>query len=108
MSAPLTLLGVFLLAGAATFLVRLSFIALEGRLRLPLWFRNALQFVPAAILTALIAPDLVLREGQLAIDFSNHRLLAAAIAVMVAAWTRSVGLTIALGMGALILLDLFR
>lgn len=102
----LILLGVFLMAGAATYLTRLSFIALEGKLHLPAWFRYALQFVPAAILTALIAPDLLLRDGALALGPDNHRLLAAIVAVVVAAWSRSVGLTIAIGMGVLILLEM--
>ncbi|TMS56474.1 AzlD domain-containing protein [Imbroritus primus] len=106
MSDTLTLLGVFAMAGAATSLTRLSFIALEGKLRLPAWFRHALQFVPAAILTALITPDLLLRNGALALGFDNHRLLAAIVAVVVAAWSRSVGLTIAIGMGVLILLEM--
>ncbi|NUT17253.1 MAG: AzlD domain-containing protein, partial [Cupriavidus sp.] len=43
--SALTLLWVFLAAGLATFLIRLSFIAVEGRVRLPSWFRTALQFV---------------------------------------------------------------
>ena len=106
MSATLTLLGVFVLAGAATYLTRLSFIALEGRLRLPAWFRHALQYVPAAILTALITPDLLLRDGVLSVGPDNHRLLAALVAVGVAAWSRSVGLTIAVGMAALLLLEM--
>jgi branched-subunit amino acid transport protein len=105
MSTTLTLLGVFLMAGVATYLTRLSFIALEGRLRLPTWFRQALQFVPAAILTGLIVPDLVLQGGILHLGLENHRLLAALVAVLVAAWSRSVGLTIAIGMGTLLLLD---
>ena len=106
MNNTLILLGVFVMAGAATYLTRLSFIALEGKLRLPGWFRHALQFVPAAILTALITPDLLLRNGALALGFDNHRLLAAIVAVVVGAWSRSVGLTIAIGMGVLILLEM--
>jgi branched-subunit amino acid transport protein len=102
-----TLFGVFLLAGAATFLIRLSFIALEGRVRLPSWFRTSLQFVPVAMLTALIAPDLLLREGHLALDVSNHRLIAAALAALIAALTRSIAWTIAGGMAALLLLRTF-
>ncbi len=62
---PMTLLWVFLGAGLATYLIRLSFIAVEGRVRLPSWFRTALQFVPAAMLSALIAPDLLMHDGAL-------------------------------------------
>ena len=64
----LILFGVLLIAGAATYLIRLSFIALEGRMNLPMWFRSALPYVPAAMLTALIAPDLLMRDGALAVS----------------------------------------
>lgn len=103
--SPLTLFAVFVAAGLATFLIRLSFIAVEGRVRLPAWFRTALQFVPAAMLSALIAPDLLMKNGHLALNFDNTRLLAGAVAVAIAALTRSIGLTIAGGMAALLVLE---
>ncbi|WP_454730940.1 MULTISPECIES: AzlD domain-containing protein [Cupriavidus] len=100
--SQMTLLLVFLGAGLATFLIRLSFIAVEGRVRLPSWFRTALQFVPAAMLSALIAPDLLMRGGRLALGLDNARLLAGLVAIVIAARTRSVGWTIAGGMATLI------
>jgi branched-subunit amino acid transport protein len=106
--SPLTLFAVFLAAGAATFLIRLSFIAVEGRVRLPAWFRTALQFVPAAMLSALIAPDLLMRDGQLFLSPQNARLVAGIVAVVVAARTRSVAWTIVAGMAALIGLEMLR
>ena len=45
-----------LLAGAATFAIRLSFIGAAGRLDAPAWFRRMLRFVPIAALTALVCP----------------------------------------------------
>lgn len=101
----MTLLWVFLAAGLATFLIRLSFIAVEGRVRLPAWFRTALQFVPAAMLSALIAPDLLMQGGELALTPTNARLVAGVIAVLIAARTRSVGWTIAGGMATLLALE---
>ncbi|MGO4304836.1 MULTISPECIES: AzlD domain-containing protein [unclassified Cupriavidus] len=103
--SPMTLLWVFLGAGMATFLIRLSFIAIEGRVRLPAWFRVALQFVPAAMLSALIAPDLLMRDGTLYLSPHNTRLLAGLVAIVIAARTRSVGWTIAGGMATLIALE---
>jgi len=103
--SPLMLLGVMVSAGLATYLIRLSFIAVEGRVKLPWWFRAALQFVPAAMLSALIAPDLLMRDGALYLSPLNARLVAGAAAVAVAAWTRSVGWTIAGGMGILLLME---
>ncbi|ADC45034.1 branched chain amino acid efflux pump [Cupriavidus metallidurans] len=103
--SQMTLLWVFIGAGLATFLIRLSFIAVEGRVRLPAWFRTALQFVPAAMLSALIAPDLLMRDGAVFVSPHNARLIAGVVAIVIAARTRSVGWTIAGGMAALIALE---
>ena len=88
-----------LLAGAATFAIRLSFIGAAGRLDAPAWFRRMLRFVPIAALTALVWPDLLLAHGQLSLG--EPRLIAGLIAALVAWNTRSVSLTIGTGMLAL-------
>ncbi|WP_426397014.1 AzlD domain-containing protein [Ralstonia sp. R-29] len=97
----LILLGVLLISGAATYLIRLSFIALEGRMNLPMWFRSALPYVPAAMLTALIAPDLLMRDGALAVSADNPRLIAG---IVIARVTKSAMWTIVGGMAVLLIL----
>ncbi|AQW30603.1 AzlD domain-containing protein [Ralstonia syzygii subsp. celebesensis] len=99
----LILLGVLLISGAATYLIRLSFIALEGRMNLPLWFRSALPYVPAAMLMALIAPDLLVRGGALAVSVDNPRLVAGIVAIVIARVTRSAMWTIVAGMAVLLI-----
>ncbi|MHA6846067.1 AzlD domain-containing protein [Ralstonia syzygii] len=99
----LILLGVLLISGAATYLIRLSFIALEGRMNLPLWFRSALPYVPAAMLMALIAPDLLVRGGALAVSVDNPRLVAGIVAIVIARVTRSAMWTIMVGMAVLLI-----
>jgi branched-subunit amino acid transport protein len=89
------------LAGLVTFAIRLSFIALLGRVEVPPLFTRALRFVPAAVLSAIIFPELVVRGGAVDLSPSNPRLLAGLVAAGVALRTRSVALTIACGMGAL-------
>ena len=74
-------------------------------MRLPAWFRTALQFVPAAMLSALIAPDLLMRDGAVFVSLHNARLIAGVVAIVIAARTRSVGWTIAGGMAALVALE---
>jgi branched-subunit amino acid transport protein len=96
---------VMLAGGAATYAIRLSFIAAEGRVALPAWFRAALPFVPVATLTALVAPELVMPGGAVQLSLSNARLVAGAAAIAVAALTRSVLLTIGVGFAALWLLS---
>lgn len=98
------LLGVLLLSGAATYLIRLSFIALEGRMNLPPSLRSAMPYVPAAMLTALIAPDLLVRDGALAVSTSNPRLIAGLVAIVIARMTRSAMWTIVGGMAVLLIL----
>ena len=85
------------LGGLLTFLTRLSFIAAEGRVSVPRWFRAMLPFVPVATLTALIAPAILRPGGSWADPAANPRLLAGAAAVLVAALSRNVLLTLSLG-----------
>jgi branched-subunit amino acid transport protein len=99
MSLWLTLLAV----GVLTFLTRLSFIAAEGRYQPPAWFRRMLPFVPIAALTALVAPDLLLADGKLALGLDNARLLAGLVAIAVATLWRNTLLTIGIGFAALLL-----
>ena len=61
-----------------------------------------LRFVPAAVLSAIILPDLLQPGGKLNLSLSNTRLLAGVLAMAVAWRTRSVVLTV--GAAALIAL----
>ena len=93
--------------GLLTFLIRLSFIALLGRLEVPPLLSRALRFVPAAVLTAIIVPELTVHDGAVDLSTGNHRLLAGLVATAVALRTRSVALTILAGMAALLALQAF-
>lgn len=90
-----------LLAGLATYLIRLSVIALASRMELPIWLLRVLRFVPMAALTAIIVPEVAYRDGALALGPGNPRLLAALVATLVAWKTRNALWTIGLGMVAL-------
>ena len=94
-------LPVFLAAGLVTFATRLSFIALLGRVEVPPLLTRALRFVPAAVLSAIIFPELVMRDGAADLSLGNPRLLAGTLAALVALKTRSVAWTIGAGMAAL-------
>lgn len=97
----LNLLLLFALAGLATFLIRLSFIALLGRMQVPAWVRRILPYVPTAALTAIIVPELLMRGDILFVSVSNTRLIAGLLACAVAWRTRNAFLTIGVGMLAL-------
>jgi branched-subunit amino acid transport protein len=89
------------LAGLVTFATRLSFIALLGRVEVPPLLTRALRFVPAAVLSAIIFPELLVRDGAVDLSLGNARLLAGLLAAAVALRTRSVVLTMLGGMAAL-------
>lgn len=94
---------VILLSGLLTYAIRLSFIALFGRMQVPPWMQRALRFVPPAVLTAILLPDLVMHGGSLDLSLGNERLMAGLLATFVAWRTRNMLLTILAGMAALIL-----
>jgi branched-subunit amino acid transport protein len=93
-----------ILGGLLTFLIRFSFIYLSGRWQPPSWLARALRFVPPAVLSAIIFPEVLMRGNELNLAFGNLRLWAALLAVGVAWRTKSVLLSIAAGMASLYLL----
>jgi branched-subunit amino acid transport protein len=98
---------VFLLGGLLTFGMRYSFIYLLGRFELPETLRRALRFVPPAVLSAIVLPELVIRSGQVDVSLTNFRLLAGVVAILVAWKTKNTLLTILAGMVALLVLEFF-
>jgi branched-subunit amino acid transport protein len=94
---------VMVIAGLLTFVTRLSFILLLDRLPMPQWFRRGLRFVPVAVLSAIILPELTSPNGSLFLSWRNPQLLAGAVAILVAWKTKNVLLTIAAGMAALLI-----
>jgi len=90
--------------GMLTFLTRLSFILLQDKWQPPSIVTRGLRFVPVAVLTAIFVPEILLIENQLAFSFTNMRLLAGLIAILVAYKTKSALWTIAVGMGVFWLL----
>ena len=96
---------VFLLGGLITFGMRFAFIYLLGRVEIPERMRRALRFVPPAVLTAIVVPELLVRSGQINISATNTRMLAGIAAVLVAWKTKNTLLTILAGMFVLFLLE---
>jgi len=98
---------VFLLGGLLTFGMRFVFIYLLGRFEVPETMRSALRFVPPAVLTAIVVPELFIRSGRVDASLTNFRLLAGIVAVLLAWKTKNTILTIVGGMLALLLLEFF-
>ena len=106
MEDALKLWAVIVAVGALNFASRLSFIAIFARRTMPPLLARALRYVPAAMLTALIVPMVVVQGGS--IDVTNARLPAVLVATGVAFFTRSTLWTLVAGMAALWLLQALR
>jgi branched-subunit amino acid transport protein len=96
MSEPLVW-GTMAAIGALTFLTRLSFVAAWGRFMPPPLLREALRYVPPAVLAAIVVPDVLMPGGALDLSPANPRLPAALVAALVAWRTRNALLTILAG-----------
>ena len=96
-----------LIVGLLTFGIRLSFIVILDRWQPPKLVERALRFVPVAVLSAIIAPELVLVGGTLDISLGNLRLLAGIVATLVAWYTKNIVWTILAGMSILLILQYF-
>ena len=105
----MTIWLVMLLGGLITFAMRFSLIYLlaEGRFYIPETMRKALHYVPPAVLSAIIFPELFLQDEALNVSLENTRLLAGLIAIVVAWFSKNTLITIIAGMIALFLLQFF-
>jgi branched-subunit amino acid transport protein len=95
---------VMLAGGLLTFGMRMSFIYLFGRLQIPETVKRSLRFVPTAVLSAIVAPALLMPDNSMDISLGNFRLMAGVVAILVAWRTRNALLTILAGMAALLLI----
>jgi branched chain amino acid efflux pump len=98
---------VMLFGGIITFLIRFSFIYLFGKFQIPATIRRTLHYVPPAVLSAIIFPELFLHDGALNVSLGNTRLLAGLVAIIVAWFSKNTLLTIIAGMIALFVLQVF-
>ncbi len=94
-----------LLAGAGTFAMRASFLAVAHRMvKVPPRAQRVLRQIPPAALAALVLPAFVRPEGH--IDLLQARVVAGLLAALVAWRTRNAALTLVVGMAALLVVQL--
>jgi branched-subunit amino acid transport protein len=79
------------LAGAAlaTYFTRFPLMLLSGKWNVPLKLDRFLSFIAPAVLTALIAPAVVIRQGRLDISLSNKYIVAAIVTVIVSYFSKN-------------------
>ncbi len=84
---------------AVTIAIRAVIFVLGDRIMFPALVRQALDFVPVTVLTAIVVPMVVAPHGQgLELTWRNPQLMAAIVAVAVCALMRHQLLTIATAM----------
>ena len=81
-----------------TLVTRAFFMIPEQEVPLPNWLKRGLKYAPLAALAAVIAPEIVMSNGQRISSFADARLPALAAAVVYFFYKRSILGTIALGM----------
>ena len=96
---------IILAVSLVTFLLRASFMVFADPHRFPHAFRQALTFVPPAVLAAIVTPGLLLRDGILDVSLSNERLFAGLAAIVATIFVRNAMAAIAAGMSTLWLLQ---
>ncbi len=92
-------------AGAVTLAARASFIVMPPGTRVPAWLQRALKFVAAAVLPALVLPEVLFREVPSGEVVNICRIVAALLAMAVAWRTRNILATLCVGMATLWLLQ---
>ena len=93
---------VLIIAGMAiaTFSIRYIMFGLSKAITLSSSLLNALRYVPPVVLTAIVVPEVLMSEGTVQLNYMNARLIGAIAACIVGGITRSLLLTILVGMVA--------
>jgi len=99
-SAVIAIVGL----AAITLLTRGFFILPRRDIPLPGWLRQGLRYAPLAAMAAIIAPELVMTNGQLISTWKDARLYAAAAAAAWYFWQRGILGTILVGTGVMLAL----
>ena len=89
-----------------TVLARAFFLLPEREWPIPHWLREALRYAPLAALVAVVAPEVVLTQGELIHTWHDARLFAALAGALWFWWQRGILGTILSGTAVLLALRL--
>ncbi len=89
-----------------TVLTRAFFLLPERDLPLPDWLQQGLRYAPLAALVAVVAPEIVLTQGELISTWRDPRLPAVLVASAYYFWRRGILGTIVSGTAVLLTLKL--
>lgn len=91
---------------AITVLTRGFFILPERELPMPEWLREGLRYAPVGALVAVVAPELVMSQGQLITTWRDPRLAGALAATLWYLWRRDMLGTIVAGTATMLIFRL--
>ena len=83
---------------AVTFGIRYVLFAVADNITFPETLRRALNYVPIAVLTAIIFPAVFLPKGELFVSIDNPYIFGAIVAIGISYWKRSMLLTVIVGL----------
>lgn len=108
MSTGITLYTLAAVAGltAISVLTRAFFMLPKRPLPIPPWLREALRYAPLAALVAVVAPDVLLRDGALVATWRDAALWATVAGAAWYVWRRTILGTIVCGTAVLLTLRL--
>lgn len=92
--------------GLITLVTRSFFLISERELVLPEWVQRGLRYAPLAALTAVVAPEIVLAQGQLIDTWQDARLFGVLAGGAYFFWRRGILGTILAGMAVYLPLKL--
>lgn len=95
------------LAVLVTLLLKIAPVAFLKGDNLPQLLRRWLEFVPVAVMAALVGPDVFMQDGELDISLSNLFLLVSIPTLLVAILSKNYFITIATGIGLVIVARYF-
>jgi branched-subunit amino acid transport protein len=87
-------------AALVTFIPRVLPLMVLTRLQLPDWSLRWLNYVPIAVMAALIGQEIFIQDGAFSPIKNNIELIAALPTFMLAIWTRSLFVTVITGVVA--------
>lgn len=99
---------VFIILGAmlATYLPRMLPLVVLSKVALPKKVLKFLDYVPIAILGAILIPSLVMKDQQLDLSFGNEFLIAGVLTIILAKFVKRVDVIVLFGILVTILLRL--
>lgn len=89
--------AIIVIVSIGNFVLRALFVEAYGRIKFPPLIERGLNYVPAAVLSAIIAPAVLMPDQQWVAVTNNAQLWAAIVAALVAWYFKSIFRTLIIG-----------